>query len=76
LEEIRTKDSNVIKEVYLSELIRCRKCERTVPVGVEVVTVKKGGASRVVVNHEYYCRAHGIDYEMKIQNRPIGPRKA
>ena len=42
---IPTKDSNVTKEVYLSELIRCRNCERTVPVGVEVVTVKGAGTT-------------------------------
>jgi hypothetical protein len=39
--KIPTKESNVTKEVYLSELIRCRNCERTVPIGVEVVTLKE-----------------------------------
>jgi hypothetical protein len=72
--KIPTKDSSVTKEVYLSELIRCRNCERTVPVGVEVVTVKRAGTSREVLSHECYCRAHGLEYEVRVQNRPISHR--
>jgi hypothetical protein len=38
--KILTKDANVTEEVYLSELIRCRECQRTVPIGIEVVRSK------------------------------------
>ena len=72
--KVPTKEPNVIQEVYLSEIIRCRECQRTVPMGIEVLTVKKaGGESREVLKHEYYCRAHGLDYEAKVQSLPIQP---
>jgi len=72
--KILTKDANVTEEVYLSELIRCRECQRTVPIGIEVVTVKRDGASKKVLSHGYYCRAHGHDYEMTVQSLPVRPR--
>jgi len=71
--KIPTKDPKVIEEVYLSEIVRCSECQRTVPMGIEVITVKKGGESKKVLRHEYYCRAHGLDYEIKVQNLPIRP---
>jgi hypothetical protein len=71
--KIPTKDPNITEEVYLSEIVRCRECQRTVPMGIEVVTVKKSGKSKEVLRHEYYCRAHGLDFEMKVQNLPIRP---
>jgi len=71
--KIPTKDPNVSEEVYLSEIVRCRECERTVPMGIEVLTVKKGGESKEILRHEYYCRAHGLDYEMRVQSLPIRP---
>ena len=39
--KIPTKDSNISEKVYLSEMIRCLECQQTVPIGIEVVTVKK-----------------------------------
>ena len=51
--KIRTKDPNVIEEVYLSELIRCRECQRSVPMGIEVVRIKRDGKSKKVVSHRY-----------------------
>jgi hypothetical protein len=39
--KIPTKDPNVTEVVYLAEMVRCLDCEQTVPVGIEVVTVKK-----------------------------------
>jgi hypothetical protein len=69
--KIRTKDPGVTEEVYFSELIRCQECERTVPVGIEVITVKKDKESRKVLRHGYYCRAHGLDYESTVQSLPI-----
>ena len=70
---IPTKDPGVTEDVYLSELVRCRECERTVPVGIEVVTVRKDRKSRDVLHHVYYCRAHGLDYETRAQSVPIRP---
>ena len=55
-----TKDPNVTEEVYLSDLIRCRQCQRTVPIGIEVVTVKRDGVFKKVLSHGYYCRAHAL----------------
>ena len=43
--KIPTKDSNISEKVYLSEMIRCLECQQTVPIGIEVVTVKKSGKS-------------------------------
>jgi hypothetical protein len=69
--KILTKDPSVTEVVYLSELVRCLECEQTVPIGIEVVTVKKSGASRKVLRHVFYCRAHSFDYETKVQSLPI-----
>ena len=33
--KIPTKEPDVTEEIYLSELVRCGECERTVPVGIE-----------------------------------------
>jgi len=72
--KIPTKDPDVTEEVYLSELVRCRECQMTVPMGIEVITVKRDGASRKVLSHGCYCRAHGHDYEMTVQSLPVRPR--
>ena len=69
--KIPTKEPDVTEEIYLSELVRCGECERTVPVGIEVVTIRKSGESRKVLKHGYYCRAHGLDYETRAQSLPI-----
>jgi hypothetical protein len=70
--KVRTKDRNVIEEVYLSPFLRCRECQVTVPMGIEVVTVKRDGVSkRTVLSHRHYCRAHGLDYQMMGQSPPI-----
>ena len=72
---MRTKDPSVTEEVYLTELVRCQECEQTVPIGIEVVTVKRDKNFRKVLRHGYYCRAHGHDYETDVQNRPMRPPK-
>jgi hypothetical protein len=69
--KIPTKDPNVTETVYLSEIVRCRECQMTVPIGIEVVRLKKDGESKKVLRHEYYCRAHGIDYEERVRSLPI-----
>jgi hypothetical protein len=71
--KIRTKDPGVIEEVYLSELVRCQECEQTVPIGIEVVTVKRDQKPRKVLHHGYYCRAHGHDHETRVQSLPMRP---
>ena len=71
--KIPTKDSNVTDAVYLAEVVRCLECQQTVPMGIEVVTVRKVGKSRQVLRHVCYCRAHGFDYETKAQSLPIRP---
>ena len=38
--KIPTKDPTITEVVYLSEVVRCLECEQTVPMGIEVVTVK------------------------------------
>jgi hypothetical protein len=71
--KIRTKDPNITEVVYLAEMVRCLECERTVPVGIEVVTVKKNGKTKEAVRHVCYCRGHGFDYETKAQSLPNRP---
>jgi len=71
--KIPTRDSNITEVVYLSEMVRCLECQQTVPMGIEIVTVKKAGAARHVMRHKCYCRGHGFDYETKAQNPPIRP---
>jgi len=57
------KPRDVIEEVYLSEQVRCRECQKTVPMGIEVVTVQKEGRSKKVLKRGFYCRAHAGDYQ-------------
>ena len=78
LGKIPTKDPDVIQEIYLSETVYCRECTTmaAVPVGIEGVTVKTGKTSKKVLRHEYYCRAHGFVYEIRVQGLPIRPRRS
>ena len=69
--KIPTKDPDVTQVVYLSELVRCLECQRTVPMGIEVITFRKDGESKKVLRHECYCRAHGVDYETRVQGLAI-----
>ena len=71
--KIPTKDPNVTEVVYLSEIVRCLECQRTVPMGIEVVTEKKIGDSKSVLKRQCYCRAHGYDYEARLQGPAIRP---
>jgi hypothetical protein len=60
------KHRGVIEEVYFCELVSCIECQRTVPLGIEVFTVKKEGKLEKVMKHARYCRAHGLEYQMKL----------
>ena len=68
--KIPSKDPNVSQRVYLSESLRCRECQKMVPMGIEIITIKKG-ESNSVVNHRCYCFAHGREYEIRAQILPI-----
>ena len=63
--KIPIRGQKVIEEVYLSEQIRCRECQKTVPIGVEVVTVQKDGQTKKVLKRTWYCRSHAGDYESR-----------
>ena len=54
-----------VEEVYLSDQIRCGECQKTVPIGVEVVTVQKDGHSKKILKRACYCRSHAGDYESR-----------
>ena len=56
------KNRNVIEEIYFCENVRCQTCQTTVPMGIEVVTVRKEGKSKELIRHCWYCRAHGADF--------------
>jgi len=58
-----TGESGVTKSVYRSDLVYCRECRKTVPVGIEVITTRQDQDSKTVLKHEYYCRVHGMEYE-------------
>ena len=57
--------AQIIEEVYLSEQVRCRECQKIVPIGVEVVTVEKGTRPKKVIKRAFYCRSHAGDYESR-----------
>jgi hypothetical protein len=63
--KIRDK-RNVIEEVFVSEQVRCRECQRAVPMGIEVV--QKGTGSRKVLRRACYCRAHGSEFISRAQS--------
>jgi hypothetical protein len=70
--KVPTKDPSISQRVYLSETVRCQECNKTVPVGIEVITIKVVGDSKKVLKHDYYCRSHafdshGVEYESKLR---------
>ena len=44
------KSRGITEEVYLAETVRCQDCQATVPMGIEVVRVRKEGKSKKVIN--------------------------
>jgi hypothetical protein len=62
---VPTSHRDVIAEIYLSEQIRCTECQKTVPIGIEVVAVQKGSKPKKVLKRTWYCRAHAGDYESR-----------
>lgn len=63
--KIPIKGRVVVEEVYLSEQVRCRECQKMAPIGLEVVTVRKDGASKKILKRTFYCRAHAGEYESR-----------
>jgi hypothetical protein len=66
--KIRDK-RNVIQEVFFSEQVCCRECQRTVPVGVEVIEIEKDTQPRKVAKRVCYCRSHGSEFVTKAQSQ-------
>jgi hypothetical protein len=63
--KIPIKYRDLTEEVYFCEDVRCQDCQHAVPLGIEVVTVRKEGETRKVVKHGWYCRAHGADFVLR-----------
>ena len=66
--KIPIKHRGVIEEVYLAEHVQRGECQRTVPVGIEVITVQPEGKSKKVLKHACYCRAHGMEYQARAES--------
>ena len=70
--QMATSEPGVTRSVYRSEMIRCGECQKMAPIGIEVITARKDGDSRKVLEHRYYCRSHGLDYEIE-ERKPTAP---
>jgi hypothetical protein len=55
-------NENIVEKVYLSEQVYCLMCQRTVPVGIEVVRTQKQEVSQKALGRRCYCRVHGAEY--------------
>lgn len=62
-----SKERGAFDEVYLSEQVRCRECQKTAPMGIEVVTVQKNGRTKKILKRAFFCRIHGADYYSRAQ---------
>lgn len=69
--KIPTKDRGIVDEVYLAEQVRCSNCQKTVPLGIEVVRVQKEEKGKKILKHAWYCRAHGADYVSRAEGYVI-----
>jgi hypothetical protein len=66
--KIPIKHRGMIEEVYLAEHVQCGECQRTVPIGIEVITVQLEGKSKKILKHAFYCRAHGMEYQARVES--------
>ena len=64
-------EPGVTRSVYRSELIRCGECQKMAPIGIEVITARREGSSQKVLEHRYYCRSHGLNYETRSESQPL-----
>jgi hypothetical protein len=62
-----SKERGAVDEIYLAEHVRCRECQRTSPMGLEVVTVQKTGTTKKILRRAFFCRAHGAEYQSRAQ---------
>ena len=65
--KIPIKYRGVIQEIYFAEHVQCSECQKTAPIGIEVITIQSEGKTKKVVKHAFYCRAHGLEYQVKAQ---------
>ena len=65
--KLPTKERGVVEEVYIAEQVRCRDCEKSSPMGVEVVTVRKDGKKKTVLKRAFFCQVHGAEYQSRAQ---------
>jgi len=63
----KIKHRGVTQAVYLSEHTICRECQRTAPVGIEVITFQTEAKSKKIMRRACYCRAHGMEYQAQAQ---------
>jgi len=68
--KVALSEPGVTQSVFRSELIRCGECQRMAPIGIEVITARREGDSQKVLEHRYYCRSHGLNYETRTEGRP------
>jgi len=68
--KLPSKERGAVDEIYLAEHVRCRECQRTSPMGIEVVTVQKVGATKKILRRAFFCRAHGGEYQARAQGDP------
>ena len=64
-------EPGVTRSVYRSELIRCGECQKMAPIGIEVITARREGDTHKVIEHRYYCRSHGLNYETRSEGQPF-----
>jgi len=65
--KLPSKERGAVDEIYLVEHVRCRECQRTSPMGIEVVTVQKAGTTKKILRRAFFCRAHGAEYQSRAQ---------
>ncbi len=65
--KLPTKERGVVDEIYIAETVRCRDCQKTSPMGIEVVTVKKQGKNKIILRRAFFCRVHGAEYHSRAQ---------
>ena len=68
--KVPSKERGAIDEVYLAEHVRCRECQRTAPMGIEVVTVQKAATNKKILRRAFFCRDHGAEYQSRAQGEP------
>jgi hypothetical protein len=65
--KLPSKERGAVDEIYFAEHVRCRECQRTSPLGIEVVTVQKAGTTKKILRRAFFCRAHGAEYQSRAQ---------